>query len=875
MATGLFASFSPPLQQHEQSTVISPIMSGAPSIASGDGMSVVSGITSTFPQYLTTARPPPEYISLASAAQVATDYQRAQRDSISDEEEASPERERTAVSENAIGLVNAFLDKLLYDFLYTARSASLLALKPAVAEVLKKTLARDAVASADANLEDLLALEDEEEDERPKTPKESPGKWNMEYIWKRARLRVMMRSEKSDFDIDDDERHVQEQGLLSPGRRWSQSSGTISLSAEIFLAGVLDYLAEQLISGAVHPATTRSKRQSRNSRTVPGAWTSYHVMVEEQDVEKGVLNSPMDRLWRNWRKSLRSRGLGRGRGNSIATTGSPSIASPNMGRRGSEAFETGSVYSYAQGRFASDSPEQQFPEHILASNIPLPIGGRDVDEIEVPGLAKDPDAKDESRPSTAVDLSRRSLVPGTLPGAERTMLANAEQQEMVSETIPRPAVRRRRSSSVPSPLKPRYKPSAIQAVDLASESAHTESAVANDENTFSMNVNPKSPDTILPISRSQVSSTGAATIDAPQSAQDIIRNSSIIRDRSNENLAVSHAEASHEPTSAISDGAQEQDQIYKGAFRERAESDTFGRNAQNSMAEQSPILENGTSKKTRRNREAAVGLGDPSGISMPPGTAPVSMYNQRVGSRDGPTAYDTASKWDSESSYLEDARPGSSQSDSAESDLPKTPREFLASRKLSSTRSERQGQSPGRVEKAALPRTITPSAGDFERSIKDFSPGVPKASSPTIPQENSQEFRPRNNTHVDLVQSARSVTRTPPLTPPQTSEDFPSKSKPSPIRKQSVLADGDSSERRGSVRRVGVERNGSIVSTLSAMSFGKSKKPLTSASITSPADFDMFVQGDETIKYTLTPDAARDSPVSVLLMWQYDCELVC
>ncbi|KAK3082403.1 hypothetical protein LTR53_020404, partial [Teratosphaeriaceae sp. CCFEE 6253] len=35
---------------------------------------------------------------------------------------------------------------------------------------------------------------------------------------------------------------------------------------------------------------------------------------------------------------------------------------------------------------------------------------------------------------------------------------------------------------------------------------------------------------------------------------------------------------------------------------------------------------------------------------------------------------------------------------------------------------------------------------------------------------------------------------------------------------------------------------------------------LTSASIRGPEDFDMFVQGAETVKYTLTPETVRDRP---------------
>ena len=41
--------------------------------------------------------------------------------------------------------------------------------------------------------------------------------------------------------------------------------------------------------------------------------------------------------------------------------------------------------------------------------------------------------------------------------------------------------------------------------------------------------------------------------------------------------------------------------------------------------------------------------------------------------------------------------------------------------------------------------------------------------------------------------------------------------------------------------------------------------PLTSASIRGPEDFDMFVQGGDTLKYTLTPETARFDPVSFVM----------
>lgn len=369
----------------------SPVLSRAESVTS-DGISIASSITETMPAYVASVRPAPVYVSLASASQVATEVQDARSSRLSDDEDSHEQNGRVAVAEGAVTILNTFLDKLLHDFLSTARSTSLLVLKPAVVEVLRKGLARDAIARAENDLEDLLALQDSDDEEPvPHTPKET-GKWSLEYIWKRSRLRVMMRSEKSDFDIDDDERHVQEEGLLQ-GRRFSQSS-VISLYSEIFLAGVLDFVAEMLLSQAAIGAAVRSRRRGVNLKSGTGLQGMSHIVVQEPDVEKAALNSPAERLWRNWRKSMRSSGTRR----YSSLPGSPAMTHPENLAANAVAEE-----------FQPQIPDMDYPEHVLASNIPLPMSPRDVDEIEVPGLAKDPDEEVLQQDVTSVRFGHRPV----------------------------------------------------------------------------------------------------------------------------------------------------------------------------------------------------------------------------------------------------------------------------------------------------------------------------------------------------------------------------------------------------------------------------------------------------------------------------------
>ena len=63
---------------------------------------------------------------------------------------------------------------------------------------------------------------------------------------------------------------------------------------------------------------------------------------------------------------------------------------------------------------AEDVPEAEYTEDVLAANIPLPLSveKRDIDEIEVPGLARDPDEDetDATQMQAAAQLKQYELV---------------------------------------------------------------------------------------------------------------------------------------------------------------------------------------------------------------------------------------------------------------------------------------------------------------------------------------------------------------------------------------------------------------------------------------------------------------------------------
>ncbi|PSK58686.1 hypothetical protein B9Z65_6701 [Elsinoe australis] len=855
MATDLIAS-SPPIPQHELhfqnhsaiAVAASPVMSrrSPPSVAS-DSTSVVSGLAAAgSPPYLTSVNPKPDYVSQDSASRVTTELYKAQKELDSEDEEINVrESEEVEVSEGATQYVNGFLDKLLHDFLSVASSTQLHQLRTAVAKTLRKSLGQDAITFADANLEDLLTTEDDEDEQRPST-RDSNTKWNLEYTWKRSRLRVMMRSEKSDFDIDDDERWVQQEGLLSPGRRFSGNPTAITLQSEIFLAGVLDYVSDSLLNLAIIPASIRMRRGSKKS---PQQHSNPKLLVvEESDLEKGVLNSPLDKLWRMWRKSQRPRGIvGSPRhGYSYSNVSSPVTArgdgdgwgdGPYHGTsqdlqtpRGmpGEFIETPAV-EYNQREFVPDADDH--PEHVLASNIPLPQGQRDVDEIEVPGLAKDPDEYEEE----LVEEPRRASY---FPPAQKA--AEAE----------RPTMSRKRSNSAPSPFARDFAPSNnANMSEIPSEPSAAEMAVASapqDKNTFSLAREEKSMEN-APSDGSRLESTGKVVVNpiSPESKQD-------------SGYSVGKVAAGVGAAAAA------------GAAAVGAASMTRDREASSPDPDSDQA---GSPKPNRRNREAAVGFGYPNGISLPGQTNTGDTYNHKhtsVASERSERSEPEVPPKDAPSvrspSEMSKLRAGSPGSETETSEI-MSPRDFMSSRNLQYTRNARSDSLPEHpINPLGANKPAPPFRNKLQTSgfdpVRERSPVSPLSASDKglagIPESGKVQSHDQERVPTHRKTSA----------PAGRLSDDLARARGSPKIRQASLQNGDLSHgdsssvhRKESLRRIAVERNGSLVSLVDENTHKvRAKAPVTSSSITSADDFDSLLNGGETIKMTLSPSSVREVP---------------
>jgi hypothetical protein len=442
-------------------------MSRTPSVAASDRYSAVSGVTGHWPQNPDNVTPAAAYVAPFGAVQVVNENKNIRRSSdASDFQDAALPNSDAQFAPDALALINHFLDQLLYSILSTARSTNLHALRPAVTEVLRHRLAKEAVANADEELQELLAGGEEEEENHALSQalsRDGNSKWDLELVWKRTRLRVMVYMRLGEMEDDDEERFVKEQELFSgremDTRRFSSSSGLVSWSAAIFLTSVLEYVAEQSLKAAGAAVYARARR---TNAARPAGSAPQQIRVEHFDVEQLALDARLGRLWRTWRKSQRPmtpnhRSLGsrtsftRDRALSLSALRGIGAGHSRDGSMSAEEQSRAARQQYIHGMGGPiyDDSELEYPEHVIASNIPLPMqdAKRDIDEIEVPGLATRAE-EDTEEPIRSVQARRNSF---TSPTTENFSAAAKSSYFLIGKS--KPSLARQRSKSVPNPMR--------------------------------------------------------------------------------------------------------------------------------------------------------------------------------------------------------------------------------------------------------------------------------------------------------------------------------------------------------------------------------------------------------------------------------------
>ncbi|KAJ4311186.1 hypothetical protein N0V84_010580 [Fusarium piperis] len=323
--------------------------------------------------------PAAAFIAASAASQIVTNDHDSHADTWYDQHGIEPAGETALVSAEALSLVNSFLDQLLFNFLSISRATTLASLRPAVSEVLKPKLAKDAVNNADEELREYLGEGDEDDYVQPQGSNASRD-WDLELVWKRTRLRCMVYSSLGDMEEEDEDIYMEQENLEIGADE--QVSDVISPAVAIFLTSVLEYMGELTLTvagqAAYHRLRTRFQKEIKEGVRNPTD-VADRIVVEEQDMERVALDRTLGRLWRGWKKRIRS-----------------PVMDCRPFSRASDSPALSRVATHSDTEAETKKSETKTSGHeISPSEIALPMGSNDVDEIEVPGLAMNSDDEDE------------------------------------------------------------------------------------------------------------------------------------------------------------------------------------------------------------------------------------------------------------------------------------------------------------------------------------------------------------------------------------------------------------------------------------------------------------------------------------------------
>lgn len=409
--------------------------------------------------------PEPAFIAGSAASQIVTNDHDSHAESWYDQHGIEPSGEPATVSPAALQLVNSFLDQLLFNFLCVSRSTALSTLRPAVSEVLKPKLAKDAINQADEELREYLGGDDEDPSEAQDNGPISPADWDVELVWKRTRLRCMVYSSLGDME-EEDEDFYREQGHLETGLE-ERLSEAVSPAVAIFLTSILEFMGEQalIVAGqaAYHRMRVKYDKELKEGLRSPTGLADK-IVVEELDMERVALDRTLGRLWRSWKKKIRSPGAGtmerltrsfsgdsmRGAGHLRSSSSTAELMVP------ATVPEPEADVEAEQGEAQTlEGKARQFAEDYEAAvAIPLPLGPNDVEEIEVPGLARNEDDEDELEDGWEILPARpKSMVVLPLSGAPLEQLTPTQSRP---HTPIAAITTRKRSNSLPTPATTPY-----------------------------------------------------------------------------------------------------------------------------------------------------------------------------------------------------------------------------------------------------------------------------------------------------------------------------------------------------------------------------------------------------------------------------------
>ncbi|OJD26928.1 hypothetical protein ACJ73_01676 [Blastomyces percursus] len=391
--------------------------------------------------------PEPQFIAATAAAQIVSADQNLNG--------ANPAAGTigASVTPSSLTLLNRFLDNLLFNILMTAKSTKLNAIRPALAEVLKPRLAKEVISAADEELSEYMGGGEDEELSDFCGGREPAGQFELERSWKLTRLRCMVYTRLGDMEEEDEEEHLCREGLNEPDvgpARFSNYIGHITPAAAIFLTSILEYIGEHflIIAGEAAVTRVRSGRSSRARDEHSDTPDVEILVVEDMDMEKLALNPTLGRLWRMWRKNVRTPMLSR------------TLSRESMVRRGlfplrgtSRASSIGTIEEPSASETLQKTTEDSLEEDINPANIPIPVSENDMDEIEVPGFTTQLSIAVQAR-----SLRPRSLLLSGSGSASPAWDRSASHSARLRSGVNDPQGIHSRSQSLPSspswPLQP-------------------------------------------------------------------------------------------------------------------------------------------------------------------------------------------------------------------------------------------------------------------------------------------------------------------------------------------------------------------------------------------------------------------------------------
>ena len=401
--------------------------------------------------------PEAAFIAPSAASQIVTNDHDSHADAWYDEHGVEPSGETAMISPAALQLVNNFLDQLLFNFLSISRSTTLSSLRPAVSEVLKPKLAKDAINQADEELREYLGGGEDEDILQPREPT-SPGDWDLELVWKRTRLRCMVYSSLGDME-EEDEDYYMEQEHLDPTHE-DPASDVVSPAVAIFLTSILEFMGEQALvvagQAAYHRMHARYEKELKEGSRSP-VEVADRILIEELDMERVALDRTLGRLWRAWKKKIRSPVISIGMEQALSRRFSRDSLRGVHLRSPSTSAEAAVPATVPEPAAELDDHKEQPPleeasiepiaELDIAAGIPLPIRPNDIDEIEVPGLIsysddEEEDDQDDVEPTPARPKSLM-ILPSVLSGQLPTPTGS---QPPTPTLMPR-----KRANSLPTP----------------------------------------------------------------------------------------------------------------------------------------------------------------------------------------------------------------------------------------------------------------------------------------------------------------------------------------------------------------------------------------------------------------------------------------